>query len=293
VSSKLLLVGRLLLGYKLLFTNDKLDKKMDKQKKFNQICRDIKSIKIQGAENVAKRAYYAYKLIPTKSSKKRLIMLRPTEPLLVNLLKIADKYSYSEIIGNLNKNQDRINKEVFRMIKNNSIIFTHCHSTTVIKSLIYSKNKGKKFEVHNTETRSLYQGRKTAKELEKAGIKTTMFIDSAMELAIKKCKIILLGADAITKKGVINKIGSGLISEIAKDHKIPLYILSDSLKYTDKKIRIEQRPDEEVWENHPKKLRIINPAFEFVPKENITGIISELGVLSYNEFLKRVKIQKG
>ncbi|MFW6282698.1 MAG: hypothetical protein ACOC1P_01425 [Minisyncoccales bacterium] len=39
-------------------------------------------------------------------------------------------------------------------------------------------------------------------------------------------------------------------------------------------------------------LKIENPAFEFVPKKYITGIVTEFGVLDYNQFLKRIKKMK-
>ena len=64
---------------------------MSKQSQFNQISKDIKSIKIQGARNVAKAGFRAYKLIPTQVSKNKLLKLRLTEPLLANILKNADK----------------------------------------------------------------------------------------------------------------------------------------------------------------------------------------------------------
>ncbi len=38
----------------------------DKRKRFNRIVKDIKDVKIQGARNIAKKALYAYSLIPKK-----------------------------------------------------------------------------------------------------------------------------------------------------------------------------------------------------------------------------------
>ena len=270
---------------------------MDKQKKFNQICKDIKSIKIQGARNIAKKAFYAYKLIPTEKSKRKLLSLRPTEPLLANILKISDKISYQDLIKKLNSNQDEINKQVFKLIKKDNVIFTHCHSSSVVQALIYAKKKGKKFEVYNTETRPLYQGRKTLQELKKAKIKVTMFVDSAASIALtksqetKKADLFLLGADAILKKGVINKVGSGMFAQIAKSNKIPIYILGDSWKYFPKEIKMETRNFKEVWKTS-KNIKIKNPAFELINKKLITKIISELGIMSYNQFIKKIKTQK-
>src|SRR3989344_1406439 len=266
---------------------------MNSKKKFNKIIKDIKTVKIQGARNIAKSALLAYSLISTKKSKKKLLSLRPTEPMMENILDMVEKgKKISEINFHFDSAQEKINQSVFRIIRNKDVIFTHCHSTNVIKSLIYSHKKGKKFEVYNTETRPLFQGRKTAKELGKAGIKITMFIDSAMKQAIDNSNIVLLGADAITKSGVINKIGSGLIAETARDNigkEVPVYVVSDSWKYTNKSIPIENRKLNEVWDKAPRDIKIKNPAFEFVPKKYIKAIISEFGILSYGEFIKKIR----
>lgn len=265
---------------------------------FNRIAKRIKEIKIQGATNVAKAALRAYFLIPKKQSKKILLSLRPTEPMLSHVLELADKKSQKEILGHFEDSQSKINKIVFNLIKNNSKIFTHCHSTNVIKALIYAKKHGKHFEVYNTETRPLFQGRQTAKELSRAGIKVTQFVDSAAGIAIAKqnksdneyVDAVFLGADALLKDSVINKVGSGMISEIAYDNKIPVYILADSWKYSHKAVKIEQRDFHEVWGT--KSVHIKNPAFEAIPAKFIKAIISELGIMNYKSFIKKVSKRK-
>ncbi len=268
---------------------------MNNQQVFNKICKDIKSIKIQGARNIAKAGLNAYNLIPKKKSKQKLLSLRPTEPMLQKVLDLAEKKQpQTEILNHFNETQEKINKSVLKLIKNKEVIYTHCHSTNVTQSLINAKKKHKNFEVYNTETRPLYQGRKTAKELSKNKIKVTHFIDSALGIALskeqgtKKATRVFLGADALTKKGIINKTGSKTIARIAQQEKIPVYIIADSWKFTKKNLPIEQREINEVWDKAPKNIKIKNPAFEFVPKKFITKIITEFGVLSYNEFLKKV-----
>ena len=271
---------------------------MGNKKKFNQIARRIKEIKIQGASNVAKKALYAYSLIPTKISKKKLLSLRPTEPMLENVLNKIEKQPYNEIVKHFDEAQKKINSNILKLIKNSDVIFTHCHSTNVVRSLIYAKKQRKNFEVYNTETRPLLQGRKTARELKKAGIKVTMFVDSALGVALskeqgtKKADKIFLGADALLKKGIINKIGSEVICQIAKNQKIPVYIVADSWKFTKQKVPREQRKLKEIWDDAPKNIKIKNPAFEFVPKKYITGIVSEFGILKYKEFVKIKRKEK-
>jgi len=269
--------------------------KTEKEKIFNEIIQNIKDIKIQGARNIAKKALYAYSLIPTEKSKKKLLSLRPTEPLLKNVLDKTKEKSYGEIIGYFDNTQEKINQFILKIIKNNDVIFTHCHSSTVSKALVYAKKKGKKFEIYATETRPLYQGRKTIMEMRKAGIKTTFFIDSAAQVALtkkqgtKKASKFFIGADALMKDGIVNKIGSSMFAHIAHENKIPVYIFAGSWKFTSKPVKMEQRNFKEIWKKAPPKIKIKNPAFSFVPKKDIKAIVSEFGILPYGKFLKRLE----
>ena len=269
---------------------------MNNKKRFNQIAKSIKEIKIQGARNIAKAALYAYSLVPEKSSIKKLLSLRPTEPMLQHVLMLIEKKPYKEILSHFDSAQNEINKYVLKLIKNKDKIFTHCHSTNVINSLIYAKKKGKKFEIYNTETRPLFQGRKTARDLKKAGIKVTMFIDSAAAIALEKenrkdkiyANKIFLGADALLPEGIINKVGSGMISELAYHNKIPIYIIADSWKFSKINVPIENRNLNEIWNRAPKNIKLKNPAFEFVPKKYISGIVTELGFMKYSDFIGKM-----
>ena len=258
-----------------------------KNRGLDKIYSEIKEVKIQGAVNIAKAAVKAYISNPTKENKKKLMFLRPTEPMLSNALNFIDKIGGEKVVAHFSESQEKINKIVFKLIKNGMVVYTHCHSTNVIGALLYSKRKGKKFEVYNTETRPLFQGRVTAKQLSKKGIKVTTFVDSALLEAIKKSDLVLLGADAILKSGVINKIGSGTISELAHSHRKPLYVVADSWKFSPKNVKIEERDFHEVWKNAPGKIKIRNPAFEKINKKYIKGIISEYGLLSFESFIKK------
>jgi ribose 1,5-bisphosphate isomerase len=258
-------------------------------KRLNKIYSDIKLLKIQGATNIAKAGAIAYSLKPTKKTKLKLMSLRKTEPALFNTLKFMEKESKEKVFEHFEKSQEKINKIIFKIIKKGDLIYTHCHSSTISKALIFAKKNKKDFEISNTETRPRFQGRITAKELSDAGIKIKFYVDSGAIEAIESCKFILLGADAILKDGIINKVGSSTIAELAKIYKKPLYIISDSWKYYEKKIKIEKRDPEEVWKKAPKNVKIINNAFDKINKSKVNKIISELGNLSYSEFLKKIK----
>jgi len=258
---------------------------------FKDICKKIKAVKIQGATNIARMGVVSLSF--KNASVKKLISLRPTEPLLRNALRVAKKFSPEIALDHIDSSEKKIIKKGVKKVK--KVVFTHCHSSTVVNILKEAKKKRKKFEVYVTETRPLYQGRITAKELSKAGIKVTEFIDSAARVALEKSDVMLIGADAITDDGeIINKIGSGMFAWTAKRLKVPVYVCTDSWKFdlrtlSGKEEVIEERSSDEVWEDAPSKILIKNPAFEVIKPEYITAIISELGVFTPSKFVKRFK----
>ena len=178
-----------------------------------------------------------------------------------------------------------------KIVKDKKIIFTHCHSSSVEKVLVEARKEGGRFQVINTETRPLFQGRITARHLLKAGIPVTMVIDSAGALMLSstyptKIDMMIIGADAVLEDGsVMNKIGSYGLSLVAKKNHIPVYVVASLLKYYPyPKIEIEKRPAKEIWPQAPRKLKIINLAFDRVPAHYIQSFITEVGVIKPQEF---------
>lgn len=261
---------------------------------FNKILGDIKSIKIQGAENVAKAGIKAFLLESNKKSAKKILKVRPTEPLLQNAIKILLKSKHStttakRFLSNLKKSHETIAKKGARLIKNNMNVYTHCHSSTVIDILKYAKKKQKKnFIVYTTEVEPLLQGRQTAKDLAKLKIKVIVAPDLAAEHSLKQCDLFLFGADAFTKSVVVNKIGTNTLVKLAKLYNIPRYSCGVSLKFT-RKAKIEKRSPREVWDERNKKIEVLNPAFDRTKLKQLSGVISEFGIMTTKEFIKRAK----
>lgn len=291
---------------------------------FNKIVSNIKSLKIQGAEAVARSAAIAMQDVLHKSkaktadslikelnkSREILLKTRPTEPAMQNSLKYI---TYELKSNDLKKIKEEISRRIVyvlehfdiaqkivigiaaKKVKSGMVIFTHCHSSTVNKALIKAKQNGTRFEVHNTETRPLFQGRLTARDLSRAHIPVTHYVDSAARLALKKSDLMFLGADAITAEGkVINKIGSELISEVAYRYDIPIYICTDSWKFDPttikgKETKIEERSPNEIWDKPYRGIKIANYAFEKIESNLITGVITELGIYKPQILLEEIR----
>ncbi len=266
--------------------------------KFDRICRDIKSVKIQGAENVAKAAVEALTLRSDRKSVEKLISLRATEPCLRNaisfVLKDPDRYA-PIAIKHFSESREKIYEYGAKKIEDDMTVFTHCHSSIVIGIMKKAKKEGRKFKVFCTETRPLFQGRKTAKELASIGVPVTMWVDSGARMALRDSDVFFFGADAITSEGkVVNKIGTEMFAEIAEKYDTDSYCCTNSWKYDPmtvfgKKEPIERRDAKEVWKNAPRGVEIMNLAFERVDPKLITAVISELGDFPPSIFIQEVR----
>lgn len=279
-----------------------------------KVIKNIQELKIQGATSIAKASVLALGTWTAKnkwsyeqlsSYAEKMAFARPTEPLTQNcVLWLLDKAKLkegesllsdaNEIIMSLKIAKEKSIEIGISLIKNDSTVLTHCHSSSVTAILIKAKKLGKKFKVFLTETRPKYQGHITAEELIKERVNATMITDSQASFVVSKedeikIDLVIVGADAINTDGsAINKVGSYSLSLSAAFSKIPFYVAATLLKFTPLPIIIEERPHEEVWKKHPRGLKIINPAFDRIPNKFITGYITEVGLVKPSEIKKEV-----
>ncbi len=212
----------------------------------------------------------------------------------VEELKALVRKASQELLETFREARRRIAEVGSRRILNGDVILTHCHSSTVMVILKNAKERGTDFKVVLTETRPLYQGRRTARELSEAGIRATMIVDSAVRSFMRGISKVLVGADAITSEGnVINKVGTSLIALAAQEARVPFYVASELLKFDPQTIHgdyeaVEERSPQEVWADPPEGLMIRNPAFDVTRRDYIHGLICEEGVISPHVILEAV-----
>ncbi|MEM3202219.1 MAG: hypothetical protein QXI95_00565 [Candidatus Micrarchaeaceae archaeon] len=259
-----------------------------------KIFLEIKELRIQGAEEVAKAGIKAWQIAKDKEEITRLLLsARPDEPMLKNSLKYLAKYGdANSLLEEIEKSREKIMHEGSNLIKDGSTIYTHCHSSTV-EAIIEQAALSKKINVHATETRPHLQGRITAKGLATHGIPVDFYVDSAALYALQGATMMMIGADVITKASIINKVGSRLIAMASYALHIPVYIAADALKFDPlslhEKVKIEVRNKNEIWGIKDKNINIHNPVFEEVPARYIKGIITQFGILSPAELYYKLK----
>jgi len=281
-------------------------------------AKKIRKLQVQGARNVAIAAVKAIQtqaeqtnsktktqfLSELKEAQTIFIASRETEPLMRNAIRYlitqaqdantekVDALSQvvvsnaSQFLKDLEASREHTAEIGAKRIRDGSIVFTHCHSSTVTRLLAKAKEEGKNFKVICTETRPAFQGRITAKELVDLGIETTFIVDSAARTFMRNVDLVIVGADAITSEGnVVNKIGSSGIAVLANEARVPFYVVSELLKFDPETLRgecekIEQRNPTEVWNEAPSNLLVRNPAFDVTPNRYIHGIVCEEGIIA-------------
>lgn len=199
------------------------------------------------------------------------------------------------------------------LVNEGDTILTHCN-TGALATVAYGTALGVIREAHFTgknikvfadETRPRLQGaRLTAWELMEEGIPSTLIPDSVAATLIRDGKIdkIFVGADRIAGNGdTANKIGTFMLSVLAKAYHVPFYIVAPTTTIDfdmadGSYIEIESRDATEVTHIDgimvaPEGMAVYNPAFDVTPNENITGIVTEKGILypPYVEAIKRIR----
>ena len=194
----------------------------------------------------------------------------------------------------------RIGVNGSELIGEKMTILTHCNAGelatggigTALGIIYTARDQGKDIFVYADETRPLLQGsRLTAYELAENEIDFDIIIDSMAANLMKDGIIdcVIVGADRIASNGdVVNKVGSYSLAVNCAFHKIPFYVAAPGSTIDfdiaeGKDIEIEERSSEEITKVYGEKITsqdfsVLNPAFDLVPYDLVTAIITEYKV---------------
>ncbi len=188
-------------------------------------------------------------------------------------------------------------------------ILTHCNAGwlatvdwgTALAPIYKAHERGLAVHVWVDETRPRNQGYLTAWELAAHGVPHTVITDNAGGHLIQHgmVDLCIVGTDRTTRDGdVCNKIGTYLKALAAKASRVPFYVAAPSPSIdwtltapagTLPRIPIEERSGDEVrWiTGHggaraqvvPVTSPVANPAFDITPRQLVTALITERGVV--------------
>jgi translation initiation factor 2B subunit (eIF-2B alpha/beta/delta family) len=165
-------------------------------------------------------------------------------------------------------------------------IATLSASEGVLAALAELASQGRRPRVLVAESRPRLEGRDTACALAALGVECWLVADAALPLLVSQANAVLIGADAVTDAGVVNKIGSYTLALAAREHGVPVWTVATRRKLLPSgtpALGILEMPPAELWEAPPAGVRPRNVYFEMVPLALLRGVVVEDAALGATE----------
>lgn len=278
-------------------------------KDYTEVIVAIKDMVVRGAPAIGVAAGFGMALgyLAGEDMSKVAEEIKAARPTAINLFWAVDRVAKSddpleEALKMYREDIDTnlaIGKYGSEVIADGDTILTHCNAGalacvdygTALGVIRSAFNEGKDINVVCDETRPRGQGaRLSVWEMQQEGIPVKLIPDVASGYLMSRGMIdkVVIGADRIAKGGVVNKIGSLMVALAAKQFNVPFYVAAPLSTFDfDASIfdtEIEERsPDEVIYYGEsricPEGTEVINPAFDITPKELITGIVTENGII--------------
>jgi eIF-2B alpha/beta/delta-like uncharacterized protein len=170
------------------------------------------------------------------------------------------------------------------LIHDGATVMTISSSSTVVAALRRAFEARKRVQVVVLESRPRREGVDLAKQLAEMEIDVTLVVDAAMAYFMDGVSTVLIGADTVSTRGIVNKLGTHALALAADAHGVPVYVLAGTEKFLPdallNRFAIEDQDPREVLGEpvHP-RLDVINIYFDLTPLAYVTGIITEHDVL--------------
>lgn len=218
-----------------------------------------------------------------KMAKKLTTILESGLPLDYKLNSVLETLSRWDIVSSEELNQ-KIYLNIREYLQNYRVFVLHSQSATVLNVVKNLSKEKTDLKIVQTVSYPACEGELMARKLVQAGIEVELIADSGLATAVKDADAVLIGADSINRKFLINKQGTLGLSVAAKHFGKPVYALAGSEKIIKADIELAklQNPGELSPFSH-EKLHVNNTYFDFTPLELIKGITTENGYLRPEE----------
>ena len=172
-------------------------------------------------------------------------------------------------------------------------LITFSFSSTVASVIIACHEQGWGGKVLLGESRPLMEGVLLAKTICGAGVPTTLMTDAALMSSVSSADAVWVGGDCFNRQGMVNKVGTKALLEIAQAHSIPVTVMLA----TDKLLPSALTPyyhftsynSREVTTEEVEGLTITNQYFEDIPHNLIDRVYTEWGILTVEEAIARIE----
>ena len=158
-----------------------------------------------------------------------------------------------------------------------AVVVTHSASSNVASAL--TRHRARIAKVICTASLPGGEGRALARRLGRDGIETEVVPDAAAARAAEQAHVALVGADAITEVGAVNKVGPLPLALAAQHAGIGFYVLAGTSKYLPARA---WRPDDA-------------PLYEETPHALVDAVITErgpMGTAAIRRAVRRIELPR-
>jgi methylthioribose-1-phosphate isomerase len=277
---------------------------------YQEVIEAIKTMVVRGAPAIGVAAAFGMALADQAGEDMDKVAkeIKDARPTAVNLSWAVDRVMNAEnTLAEALKMYDedlqtnmRMGKHGAQIIDDGDTILTHCNAGalacvdygTALGVIRAANEEGKDINVICDETRPVLQGaRLSVWEMQQENIPVKLIVDGAAGRLMQEGNIdkVIIGADRVAKGGAANKIGSLMVALAAKRFRIPFYVAAPKSTFDQENsiydTKIEERDPEEVLNfagcrAAPEGTEVRNPSFDIVPRDLITGIITEDGIIN-------------
>ena len=181
-------------------------------------------------------------------------------------------------------------RQMRKLIPSGSTVGTISYSKAARKCLELAADKINRVII--SESQPGGEGVKLANDLRDTIKEVVLIPDAGWGQQIRHCDIVLIGVDAITEEGVVNKIGSLLLALLSKKFEIPFLVAGSKLKLIPKAVIAKTPtkifPNEKLNFIPQDNVKIDYPIFESVPFNLITYIVTESGETIPEQMTKKI-----
>lgn len=175
--------------------------------------------------------------------------------------------------------RERVAERTAALLPEGATVLTLSSSSTVRAALLAAGDRG--VRVICLEGRPMAEGQGLATALSRARIPVLFAVDAAAWCLAAGADALLVGADSVGDRGVVNKIGTAAALAAARERGVPAYLAADRTKLLPPGFPQpleDDRPADEVW-RAPHGVRVWNRYFEAVPLDRFEAVITDADVL--------------
>jgi translation initiation factor 2B subunit (eIF-2B alpha/beta/delta family) len=170
------------------------------------------------------------------------------------------------------------------------------YSGSVVAACVMMQRVRRSVRVVVCESRPKREGLLLARRLTRGGCRVTLITDAAMGTWIPRCGAVLLGCDWADRHGFINKTGSKALSALAEDAGIPVYVLADRFRVSERVFRPRDLPQydpRDLVAARDAAIAVDNLYFEHVPWRAAHRLVTEDGIMTASEPAARTSARRG